>query len=105
MKFHRIMTAELKVDCYDGPNSDRLRPYWQTFAEGNKDADTQEDPLKLDRRHFPPGTIVTVEVPCCPQCGIPNDVEFPITVRKKPKLREKCECGFDWQAWIVNEYS
>lgn len=107
-KYREVMRAELRIDCYAGRNCDQLRPYWNAFAEGDKQDDDVLEAIRLEPRHFPPGTKITVSVPCCPQCGEPNDVEIPITedlVRPKPKLREKCRCGFDWKAWTIGEYS
>jgi hypothetical protein len=84
------MTAELKVDCYDGPNSDQHKKYWNVYCEGDKQDDEATDPLTLTLEQFPPGTKITVEEPHCPMCWM---------------TPHYCECGFDWKTWVEEQYS
>ena len=86
-----IMWAELRVDCYDGPNFDEHRKHWNVVSEGDMgDDDLDEPTLILDLNHFPPGTRVVVSVPECPECNI---------------APEACDCGFDWKNWVEEQYS
>lgn len=97
----------MKPDCYGGPECDQIEPRWHCYAEGDKDSDDQREPLSLDPKVFPPGTRIVVIEPTCP-CGMPRGVIFPVTDggKSEPKFEAKCdECGFDWEAWTLNEYS
>lgn len=98
------MWAELKPDCYGGKNCDEIVPRWHTYADGDKDASDQHEPLELDPRIFPPGTKVTVEEPHCPNCGQGRFICHP-QPKSGPLFEPKCECGFDWEAWILNQYA
>lgn len=96
----KTLTATLDPDCYGGPDCDELVHRWRTYSEGDKDADHTQEPLELEPRKFPPGTVVIVQEPECPRCGeiwtldslhgcFPND----------------CRCGFSWKDWTLEQYS
>lgn len=55
--------------------------------------------LKLEMRatQYPPGTRVTIEVPCCPKCGDPADCNEP---KEYGRTWPDCECGFSWTNWV-----
>jgi hypothetical protein len=93
MDYHQTMWAEMSPDVYDGESCDQVRPRWHVFAEGDMDSD-YIDAIMLDAKHFPPGTKVLVLEPQCPQCM---------------KIQELCRadeaCDFDWDAWILGQYS
>lgn len=99
MKFHAIMNAEMRPDVYDGENCDQIKPKWYASCEGDKGDGCDPDPIELAPEHFPPGTKITVEVPCCPDCGEPAysgpDHDYNSA---------KCVCGFDWAAWTRDEF-
>lgn len=94
MEFQEIMHAEMKPDVYGGEKCDQVVPRWEVYGEGDMDLDFLSEPIKLDFKHFPPGTTVIVSVPCCPKCG---------------QIVELCKsddgCEFDWDEWVQNEYS
>jgi hypothetical protein len=86
----QTMRAELKVDCYDGPNCDQHRLYWDGYAEGDKEGGPIGNTITLSAMTFPAGTKVQILVPVCPQCN---------------ETSETCECGFDWHKWAEERYS
>lgn len=93
MEYRQTMRAEMEPDVYGGENCDEVRPRWNAYAEGDMDAD-YSDSITIDAKHYPPGTKISVLEPCCPKCGqIP---EF---------CRASDGCDFDWDAWVLDEYS
>ena len=90
MEMREIMWAELKVDVYDGPSCDQHRKYWNARCDGDMGDESTPDPILLDVQFFPPGTKVTVLVPVCPECGMDSG---------------DCGCGYDWKAWVEQQYS
>jgi hypothetical protein len=90
LKMRQTMWAELKVDCYDGPNCDQHRPYWDGYAEGDKQGGPIGNTITLSAMTFPAGTKVKIFVPACPQCN---------------ETSETCECGFDWRKWAEEQYA
>lgn len=93
--------AEMKPDVYGGPNYDEHIPKWDVWAEGDKDGPGPMDAeLVLYAGIWPPGTKVTVEVPCCPKCGLPASINALELI-----MNEFCECGFNWKEWATNKYS
>lgn len=101
-KFNETMWFTMRPDMYGGENCDEMVPNWHCYAAGDKDADDQTTPLILDPSSFPPGTKITVEEPACPQCGETRHIDPRPT---PPRFDSKCECGFDWDAWVQNEFS
>lgn len=98
------MRAEMKPDCYGGKTCDKIVPRWNCYADGDKQDEDLVGPIKLDPRHFPPGTTVVVREPVCPKCGEPRGRKFP-TPKRGDLFDAKCDCGFDWQDWTLNKYS
>lgn len=95
------MWAEMKPDCYGGKDCDEIEPQWHCYADGDKESDDIRKPLEFDPRIFPPGTKVTVEEPTCQNCQ-----EFRhLKSSDPPAFEDKCECGFDWVQWTLNEYA
>lgn len=101
---HETMTATMQPDMYDGPECDQMRPRWWCYADGDKDGDHQDGPLELDAKMFPPGTIVRVLEPMCPQCDETRSPNYK-DGKYLPGFVPKCRCGFDWEAWVANEFS
>lgn len=107
MKYHTIMQAELKLDVYAGENCDESKPLWESYCEGDMDGDTGTADIRLTVDYFPPGTKVTIEIPECPDCSFPRMThashkdDGSVVIRHE----DKCECGFDWVQWELNEYS
>lgn len=90
MRYHEIMRAEVKVDVYDGSTCDQHRKYWNAYGDGDKQDDNFGEDIKLTLEGFPPGTKISITVPCCPECGVQSDM---------------CDCGFDWKKWAEEQYS
>ena len=93
LEYKEIMWAEMKPDVYDGENCDQITPRWECYADGDMDSD-YFDEIKLHSKSFPPGTKISISVPCCPKCGV---------------IQELCKtdegCDFNWEDWTFNEYS
>lgn len=85
-----VMTAELRVDCYDGPECDQHRKYWNGYAEGDKQDEAIDGDLVLSAAQFPPGTRIRIESPACPTCH---------------ETQDTCRCGFDWKGWVEGQYA
>ena len=93
--------AEMKPDVYGGPNFDQHIPDWEAWAEGDKDSPGSMGPeLVMYAKVWPPGTKITVEVPCCPSCGMPASINSSTMA-----MNEFCICGFNWKEWAEDRYS
>jgi hypothetical protein len=104
VEYTETMWAEMKPDCYGGKTCDKIEPQWWTYADGDKEGGYEHAPLQLAARTFPPGTKIVVSEPLCPQCSEPREPKFP-TPKKGPLYAGPCRCGFDWDAWVLGEYS
>jgi hypothetical protein len=93
--FRQTMRAEMRPDCYGGETCDQIQPRWNAYAHGDKQDDYTREPLTLDAKHFPPGTMVIVQEPTCPECD----------ELREPPFDKPCRCGFDWNAWTLSQYS
>lgn len=91
--YQAIILAEMKPDLYDGDKCDEVRPRWWAYADGDMEGDFTEV-MSFDAKSFPPGTKITVSVPCCPMCG--QQVELCST---------DDSCYFDWDNWRDDKYS
>lgn len=85
-----IMWAELKVDCYSGPECNQHRRYWDGFGDGDKEGGEIGEVIELAASTFPAGAKVVVSIPVCPDCH--EDAEM-------------CQCGFDWEKWAEERYA
>ena len=94
LQFHQIMWAELSPDVYAGPDCDEVKPQWYCFAEGDRGGEHMIEPLELSPEHFHPGTKVLVLEPQCAQCG-----------QIATMCRDDEDCDFDWDDWVLCEYS
>lgn len=94
----------MQPDCYGGATCDQIEPRWHCYADGDKDSDHQHEPLTLDPRRYPPGTKIVVHEPVCPQCQEVRSPKYP-EPETGPIFDAKCDCGFDWDEWTLNEYS
>ena len=93
----------MEPDCYDGPNYNRKRPRWMTSYP--KEGDEEIGPcveLHIDATQMPPGSRIVIQVPCCPVCGEPADMNRPKGVRR---TWPPCMCGFSWNKWATGQYS
>lgn len=94
--------AEMSPDVYAGKNCDEVSPRWTTHCDGDKGDGADFEVLKLAANTFPPGTTVVISEPVCPDCGELRCFNSMPDVRGFPK---KCDCGFDWAAWTLDQYS
>jgi hypothetical protein len=100
---HR-QTFTQEPDCYDGETCDKHRPRWMTeYPKEGKEEDGEVLKIELDARTMPPGSRVTIEVPCCPKCGEPAD--FSGKDGKRYRKWPKCRCGFSWAKWVEEHFS
>jgi hypothetical protein len=96
------MHAELKPDCYGGESCDQIIARWWAYCAGDKQGDFERGPLQLVANFFPPGTIVSVQEPTCPDCG---SLREPSGAPGQISFSDNCSCGFDWKAWTLVRYS
>jgi hypothetical protein len=52
------------------------------------------DTIELMAEHFPPGTKITIEEPECPKCH-----------QVVGLCRQDEMCDFDWDQWVLEQYS
>jgi hypothetical protein len=104
VELRETMWAEMSPDCYGGSNCDRIVPGWNAYADGDMEAEDGIATLRLAARTFPPGTRISISEPCCPKCGETRSAIYP-TPKRGPLFADKCDCGFDWKAWTLDNYS
>jgi hypothetical protein len=97
------MRAELKPDCYGGETCDQIIPRWWCYCDGDKDGDYERGPLQLMANFYPPGTVVNVIEPTCPDCGELREPKG--TPGGAISFADNCRCGFDWKCWTLTKYS
>ena len=103
LTFVERQTFHQKPDCYDGATCDKLRPRWMTsYPKHGNEEDGEVLRIEMHARDYPPGTRVIIEVPVCPKCGDPGDFVQPKTRRRK---WPRCDCGFSWAKWAVEQFS
>lgn len=100
----KVQWAEMSPDVYAGENFDEIKPRWWAEADGDMDGDFIAV-LKLAAHTFPPGTKVVISEPVCPSCGDLREPVFPRPKEGEPLYSGPCSCGFDWDAWTLDEYS
>ena len=103
-----IMRAEVKADCYTGENHDQISNYFNVYCEGDKQDSNDTDDIIIKCAELPPGATIEVQYPCCPDCGIPREDKFEFLEGGRAKIighAEHCECGFDWQNWVAEQYA
>lgn len=88
--YTEIMWAEMVPDCYGGDSCDQIVPMWYCYALGDMGSEHSSNDIILDPKLFPAGTKIVITVPVCPECH--EQVEI-------------CECGFDWDKWVLEKYS
>lgn len=93
-----------KPDCYAGEGCDEVEARWWCYADGDKDGDFQHEPLSLDAKMYPPGTRIVVHEPVCPECEETREPNYS-GGKIQPGFASKCRCGFDWDQWVLNEFS
>lgn len=88
MKYQDDSMATMAPDVYAGPSCDGIEPQ-------------PRDTIALTPRLFPAGTRVVVQIPVCPNCGVPADFSHD----HESGETGNCQCGFDWREWALNEFS
>lgn len=96
------MWATMEPDCYGGKTCDRVVPRWKCYADGDKDSDYDHKSLTLSPKTFPPGTEIVIREPTCPECG---ELREPLHLTGRNGFKPKCRCGFDWNDWVLSQYS
>lgn len=104
LKLQPTMWAAMKPDVYGGNNCDGVIPRWNCCADGDKGGDDFERVLKLDARSFPPGTKIVISEPRCPKCDEQREPKLQ-SIQRGPLYSGPCRCGFDWDAWVLDNYS
>lgn len=105
---HQVMRAEVKADVYGGDECDQVTKQFEIYCDGDMDSDTNTEDIVIKLADLPPGTKISVEYPCCPECSLPREDIFKQIGGGALKIvghKSKCQCGFDWDEWVQNEYS
>ena len=107
MNRQTIMNTEVRADCYGGPTCDEVSTYFHTYCEGDMDTEDHKDDINISLKDLPPGARITVEYPCCPDCGTQrfDKLEFDNGKYVIVGHDKKCICGFDWEQWVLEQYS
>ena len=104
LEYCERQTFVMEPDCYAGESCDKLRPRWMTsYPKEGKEEDGETLKLEMPAAMFPPGTRVTIEVPVCPKCGDPADMNG--SDGKSHKNWPRCDCGFSWTKWVKDTFS
>lgn len=104
IKLRETIRATMDPDMYDGPECDQMRPRWRVYADGDKDSNHQDEPLTLDASFHPPGTVIVVTEPTCPNCEETRSPNYK-NGKYLPGFASRCRCGFNWDEWVANEFS
>lgn len=97
IKYVERQTFRQEPDCYDGESCDQLRPRWMTsYPKEGDEEDGEVLKLEIAASNLPPGSRITIEVPCCPKCGDPADARTDITAN----YREWPNCQWVSRGWI-----
>lgn len=99
----RMFTAEVKADCYGGPEFDEVTTYFEGYSEGDKESSSDTGDIIFKVSELPPGACIIVEYPQCPECGLERFEK--IEGNKIVGFANHCECGFDWDNWVLDNYS
>lgn len=102
LEHHETMWAEMQPNMYGGETCDQPVPQWRGYTLDDKEDEGGMEKLELAARTFPPGTLVTITVPLCPQC---KQWTADYALNQQTGEMGKCECGFDWPNWAGEEYS
>lgn len=104
---HEIMRTEVIADCYAGDNCDEVRKQFKTYCAGDMDSETHDENVTIRLRDLPVGAVISVTYPTCQKCGEPrqDDLRFRANRWRLVGHHEKCSCGFDWNEWILDNYS
>lgn len=59
--------------------------------------------LEIPASMMPPGSRITIEVPVCPECGDPSDMNGDDG--EEHKEWPACRCGFSWSKWASDNFA
>lgn len=104
MDHQTMLRAEVIADVYGGENHDQVSNHFQVYAEGDMDEDTNNLDIILKCAELPPGTIIEVRYPACPECGLARFDKLD-TQNRIIGHADKCPCGHDWNEWVLDQYS
>ena len=90
LEYVQVAWMEMNPNIYGGENCNQHIARWYAFCEGDKDSECSTAHLHFDPGKFPPGTKIVISMPICPNCC---------------ETQETCQCGFDWHAWVEEEYA
>lgn len=105
---HEIMRAEVKADVYSGKNCNQVKKHFEIYCDGDMDSDTSDEDIVIKLAELPPGARVSITYPCCPKCALPREDKFKQMDGGTLKIvghKSKCQCGFNWNNWVLNTYS
>jgi len=105
---HRtIMRAEVTPDVYAGNSFNEVKNRFTVSSDGDMKSSTNSNDIVLQCKQLPPGTRITVNYPCCPGCGTArkDKTEFIDGLHQIVGHVDKCDCGFDWNEWVLDQYS
>lgn len=108
IEYQQLMRTEVKADVYGGDNCNEISTHFETYCEGDMDSGTHTEDIVLRLSELPAGAKVSVEYPCCPECGMAREDKFEHLPGGRMKVighADKCDCDFDWVEWIRNQYS
>jgi hypothetical protein len=76
-----------------------------SYPKHGDEEDGETLKLEIPARSMPPGSRVTIEVPVCPKCGDPADMN--VGSGETPDFKEwpDCQCGFSWKKWAEDNFS
>lgn len=103
LKYEDRQIFRQEPDCYSGPDCGGHRPRWMTsYPKEGDEEDGEVLKLEIDAKSMPPGSRVIIEVPCCPKCGDPADMNEPrsmrivkgkiVHIKKLPSKWPNCRC-------------
>jgi len=105
---HQVMRAEVKADCYSGKNLNQVKKQFEIYCDGDMDSDTTTEDIVIKLSDLPPGAKISVEYPCCPNCSLPREDKFKQLAGGSLKIvghKAKCQCGFNWNEWVLGKYT
>jgi|GEM_PF-3542796 len=97
-----IGNAEMKPYLYDGDKCDQVKPQWDSYMDGDMSGESGIEIINYPAVAYPPGTKITISVPCCPKCSEPSGINSDAS--GKYEISD-CTCGFSWKDWTDKQYS
>ena len=90
----------MRPDLYDGDECDQVKPQWYSEMDGDMCPEEGLEVIDYAAIVFPPGTKITISVPCCPKCGTPSE-----NISDCGGFIGGSACDFDWKNWMNEKYS